>query len=74
MFLSLLNHKCDLENKVRTRNDNDPEFFQTEESVFDESIASYNSGIDKLSNSLCESILSKIKHNAKEYKRDKYDI
>lgn len=63
-----------MENEVRSRNEKDPEFLETAETVFDESIVSYNSGIDQLSNYLCENILSKIKHNAKEYKRDKYDI
>lgn len=65
-------HKCELENEVRSRSESEnTELLETAETVFDETIKSYNLGIDHLLNKECDNIMTKVKRCAKEYKRDK---
>lgn len=68
----LLSHKCELEIEVRTRSESErTDVLETAETVFDDSIRSYNSGMDNLLNILCEDVMTKVKRSAKQYKRDK---
>jgi len=67
-----LNYKCELDNELRNRSEcENIDLLETDETVFDDSIRSYNLGIDHLLNILCDDIMSKVKRVAKEYKRDK---
>ncbi|XP_025419598.1 RAD50-interacting protein 1 isoform X2 [Sipha flava] len=74
-FLSLLNYKCELEIEVRTRSESErTDVLETAETVFDDSIRSYNLSIDNLLNIQCEDIMTEVKRSAKQYKRDKWHI
>jgi hypothetical protein len=68
-----LNYKCELEIEVRTRSESErTDVLETAETVFDDSIRSYNLSIDNLLNIQCEDIMTEVKRSAKQYKRDKY--
>lgn len=61
-----------MENEVRNRSESEnTHILDTAETAFDDSISSFNVRIDQLLNRLCEIIMAKIKHDAKQYKRDK---
>lgn len=70
--MSLLNYKCELDNEVRNRSECEfIEILEIADTVFDESIRSYNLEIDKLLNCLSENIMTKVKLISKQYKRDR---
>jgi len=57
---------------VRSRSESEfTEILETADTVFDDSIRLYNSGIDHLLNYLTENIMTKVRYNSKQYKRDK---
>lgn len=61
-----------MENEVKRRSESESTvMIETSDTVFDDTIKLYNSGIDRLLNSLCDNIMTKVKRSAKEYKRDK---
>lgn len=70
--MSLLNYKCELENELKVKNENlHTDVFENSETVFDDSIQSYNLGIEHLLDIQCDDIMAKIKRSSKLYKRDK---
>lgn len=66
-FLSLLSYKCELQYKYKSPTI----LLDTAETVFDETIKSYDSEIIIFSNYLCDDAVNKIKRLGKQYKKDK---
>ncbi|VVC45233.1 Hypothetical protein CINCED_3A025352 [Cinara cedri] len=69
-FLSLLNYKCELQNEYKSPT----ELLETTETVFDDTIKSYDLEINILLNYLCDDIMNKIKRHGKQYKKDNWHI
>lgn len=65
-FLSLLSYKCELQYQYTSPTI----LLDTAETVFDETIKSYDSEIDIFSNYFCEDTMTKVKRLGKQYKKD----